>query len=139
MKTKHTLKELSLLTDISIRNIRFYIQNEIVDKPFGQNKGAYYTQTHLDQLMMIKKYKDAGVSLERISQIIKNKEQNLSIDYQTKQGSVEILSRIHLMQGIELVINPEISKFTQRDVRKLSEMILKNIETIEEEKKNEKE
>ena len=130
------MKELSALVDMTTRNIRFYIQEGVVDKPHGQNKGAYYTEKHLQQLLTVKKYKEAGVSLERIAQIIHEEEGASSVDYRIKPGNIEVLSRIHLMEGLELTINPERSGLTQADIRKLSRSILETIESLQKEKNN---
>lgn len=135
-KKNYTMKELSAYVDMTARNIRFYIQQEVVDKPFGQNKGAYYTEKHLEQLLTVKKYKDAGVSLERIAQIIHEDETSPKIDYQIKPGNIELVSRIHLIDGLELTINPERSGLTQQDIRKLSRAILETMETIQKDKNN---
>ncbi len=129
------MKELSALVDMTARNIRFYIQEGIVDKPHGQNKGAYYTEIHLQQLLTVKKYKDAGVSLERIAQII-HEDASPKVDYKIRPGNIEVISRIHLMEGLELTINPERSGLTQEDIRKLSRTILESIETMKKEKNN---
>jgi DNA-binding transcriptional MerR regulator len=138
MKTKkhYTMKELSALVDMTARNIRFYIQEGIVDKPHGQNKGAYYTEKHLRQLLTVKKYKDAGVSLERIAQIIHEDEAAPQVDYKIKPGNIEVVSRIYLMDGLELTVNPEKSGLTQQDIRKLSRTLLETIESLAKEKNN---
>jgi len=135
MKTnkRYTLNELSALTDINARTIRFYIQQGVVDKPHGLNKGAYYTEEHLQQLLTVKKYKEAGVSLDRIAQIIHEEQGSESIDYRTRPGQIEVLSRIHLMEGVELSINPERSCLRQQDIRQLSRGILEIIETLKKE------
>ena len=138
MKTekKYTIKELSVLVDMTARNIRFYIQQEVVDKPHGLNKGAYYTEKHLQQLLTVKKYKDAGVSLERITQIIHEEENATVVNYKIKPGNIEVISRIQLMEGLELTVNPERSGLTQQDIRKLSRGLLEIIETLHKEKNN---
>ena len=97
-----------------------------------RNKGAYYTENHLQQLITVKKYKDAGVSLDRIAQIIHEEEGGQVIDYRIKPGNIEVVSRIHLMDGVELTINPERSGLTQQDIRQLSRGILEIIETLKE-------
>jgi len=135
MKTQkhYNMKELSALIDMTPRTIRFYIQEGVVDKPHGQNKGAYYTHQHLQQLLTVKKYKEAGVSLERIAQII-HEEGSPVVDYKIKPGNIEVISRIHLMDGVELTINPERSGLTQQEIRQLSRTILETIETLQKEK-----
>ena len=138
MKTEkhYSLKELSTLVDMSARNIRYYIQQEIVDKPHGLNKGAYYTDEHLRQLITVKKYKDAGVSLERIAQIIHEEQNTPQVDYKIRPGNIEVISRIQLMEGLELSINPERSGLTQHEIRILSKGILELIETMQKERNN---
>lgn len=129
------MKELSALVDMTARNIRFYIQEGIVDKPHGQNKGAYYTEKHLQQLLTVKKYKDAGVSLERIAQII-HEEGMHEVNYRIKPGNIEVISRIHLMDGVELTVNPERSGLTQQQLRQLSKTVLDFMENLHKENNN---
>ena len=138
MKTlkQYTMKELSALVDMTARNIRFYIQQGVVDKPEGVNKGAYYTDKHLQQLLTVKKYKDAGVSLERISQIIHQEKNPSTIDFKIPSGNIEVISRIYLHDGVELTINPERSEFTQANIRELSKTILETIKKIKQGKNN---
>jgi len=133
IKKHYNMKELSALTDMSPRNIRFYIQEGIVDKPLGQNRGAYYTDKHLQQLLTVKKYKEAGVSLERIAQII-HEASIPKVDYRIKPGNIEVVSRIHLTDGVELTINPELAGLTQQQIRMLSKTLLETIDSLRKEK-----
>lgn len=130
---RYTLKELSSLVGMSARSIRFYIQEGVIDKPFGQNRGAYYTNKHLQQLLTVKKYKEAGVSLERIRQII-HEDSLPKVNYQITPGNIEVVSRIHLMDGVELIINPELSRLTQKEIRIITKTVLETIEKIAKEK-----
>ncbi len=52
------------------RTVRYYIQKGLVDRPEGVGKGAFYSHTHLEQLLAIRKWKTAGLSLERIQDIL---------------------------------------------------------------------
>ena len=136
MKTEknYSIKELSTLVDMTARNIRYYIQQAVVDKPHGLNKGAYYTDKHLRQLLTVKKYKDAGVSLERIAQIVHEDSEAPGVDYKIRPGHIEVISRIQLLEGVELTINPERSGLSQQEIRQLTREILERIETIQKEK-----
>ena len=40
---KFTIDELAGLTELPPRNVRYYIQKGLVDRPEGIGKGAYYT------------------------------------------------------------------------------------------------
>ena len=132
-KKRYSIKELSALTDISLRTIRFYIQEGLVEKPLGQAKGAYYTDRHLQQLLTIRKYKEAGVSLERIAQIL-GEESSSPVDYRIRPGRIRVLSHIDLMEGVELTIDPELSGLSQSDIRHLVREILESMEKIRKEK-----
>ena len=135
---QYSIKEVSVLVNMTTRNIRFYIQQGIIDKPKGLNKGAYYTDKHLQQLLIVKKYKDAGVSLERIAQIIYQKNNSETIDFKIPSGSIEVISRIYLHDGVELTINPESSGLVQSDIRELSRIILETIKKIKQGKNSDK-
>ena len=135
MKTekRYTLRELSAMLDLSPRTIRFYIQEGLVDRPEGQNKGAYYTERHLRQLRTVRKYKEAGVSLERIAQIL-HEEESPEVDYRIRPGTIEVISRIHLAEGLELCVDPERSGLDRQAIRTLSKEILRVLEELKKEK-----
>ena len=65
------MDEIAALTELPRRTVRYYIQESLVDRPDGIGKGAYYTQHHLEQLLLIRKWQLAGLSLERISEVLK--------------------------------------------------------------------
>ncbi|OQX75132.1 MAG: hypothetical protein B6D59_00305 [Campylobacteraceae bacterium 4484_4] len=130
-KEKFTINELSAFVDMTPRNIRFYIQQGVVDKPIGQKKGAYYTQHHLRQLLTVKKYREAGVSLERIAQIIHEENTDHEISYPVVPGKIEVISRIFLTAGVELTIDPEKSGLRQEEIRTLGKRILEIIEQLQ--------
>jgi DNA-binding transcriptional MerR regulator len=134
-KKRYTLKELSALTDLSARTIRYYIQEGLVDKPEGQFKGAYYTDRHLRQLATIKKYKESGVSLERIAQILHEESEEAIPLAGVRPGTVEVISRIHLADGLELTVNPERTGLSQSDIRRIAKEIAALIETVKKEKR----
>ena len=51
----HSLQDISKLTGLPVRTIRYYIQKDLVDKPEGARKTASYSQSHLEQLMTVKR------------------------------------------------------------------------------------
>ena len=71
MKTKKfTIDEICALVEMNKRTVRYYIQKGLVDRPEGIGKGAFYSHAHLEQLLAIRKWKAAGLSLERIQDIL---------------------------------------------------------------------
>ncbi len=118
-----TLDELCTLVDANKRTIRFYIQKGLVDRPEGTGKGAYYTHRHLEQLLGIRKWKDAGLSLERIQELLGH---STDADLSGKpvppprprrSGAVEVWSRVYLQDGLELHIEPQRSGLAPEQVR----------------------
>lgn len=131
-----TLEELSPLVEMNKRKIRFYIQKGLVDKPEGTGKGAYYTHRHLEQLLTIRKWKEAGLSLERIEELLGYTDQTADLvrpippPRPKKTGSVEVWSHIYIEDGVELHIDPHRSGLSPEQIRALSQEILKLYENI---------
>ena len=95
MSDDFDLKQLSVLVDIPVRAIRFYMQKGLVDRSIGAGKTARYTNTHLEQLLLIKKWKDAGLSIDRIADLLnKRDEQALPPVPQPKIGDVRVVSQV---------------------------------------------
>jgi len=69
-------------------------------------------------LLTVKKYKEAGVSLERIAQILHEDEPSNTVDYKMRPGHIEVVSRIQLMDGLEL---------TDYDLRLLDERTINRL------------
>ena len=67
---KFTIDEICALVEMNKRTVRYYIQKGLVDRPEGIGKGAFYSHAHLEQLLAIRKWKAAGLSLERIQDIL---------------------------------------------------------------------
>ena len=144
MKNNHkifTLEELCTLIEMNKRKIRFYIQKCLVDRPEGTGKGAYYTHSHLEQLLAIRKWKEAGLSLERIQEILGDQNQaaepgKLTPPPRLKMtGSIEVWSHLHIKDGVELNIEPQRSGLTPEQVRALCREIVKQYEKIKAEEK----
>jgi DNA-binding transcriptional MerR regulator len=130
-----TLDELAALVDINTRTIRFYIQKGLVDRPEGLAKGSFYTHRHLEQLLAIRKWKDAGLSLERIQELIGEESADLSAQpipppRRKRPGAIEVWSHIHIADGVEVHIEPQRSGLSPEQVRRLSRAILDHYQTI---------
>ena len=132
----YSLDELCSLTDTSKRTVRFYMQEGLVDRSEGQRKGAYYLERHLMQLLEIKKWQKAGLSLERIKQIIRDEKDNELIPpIQPQQpGSLEVWSHLTIADGIQLQIEPKRSGLSPEQIRKLLKSVTKELNRITGEK-----
>lgn len=130
-----TLDELCVLVETNKRKIRFYIQKGLIDRPEGTGKGAFYTHRHLEQLLAIRKWKDAGLSLERIQELLEEENPTeaskpVPPPRQRKAGSVEVWSHLHISDGVEVHIEPQRSGLTPEQLRALCQAILREYENI---------
>lgn len=130
-----SLDELSSLTALKKRTIRYYIQKGLVDAPEGTGKGAVYTLQHLEQLLTLIRLKSSGLYLDRIRELIKDPEQpshSESYLYPVPRkniGHVEVWSRIHLNHGVELNIEPIQAGLNPEQINFLCQEIMKMLET----------
>jgi len=137
---KFTLEELCSLVEMSKRKVRYYIQKGLVSRPKGSGKGAYYGYVHLEQLLAIRKWKAAGLSLERIQEILAagqdayQPEKPLPPPRIKKQGLVEVWSHLYIDDGVEIHIEPGRAGLSPDQVRSFFRQILvqyKNIKSKE--------
>ena len=111
-----TLDELCTLSDTSRRTVRYYIQLGLVDRPIGETRAAHYVGRHLEQLLKIRQFTDAGVSLERIREVLSGEAPPVP-PRQRKPGSVQVKSHLFIADGVELQISPEDAGLTPEQVR----------------------
>lgn len=100
-----SLDELCALTDLPRRTVRYYIQQGLVARPEGAKRGAYYTRSHLERLLTIRKWQRAGLSLERIEELTAGDGRALPPERPRRPGDVSVRSHIVLSPGVELVVD----------------------------------
>ena len=129
MNTKtFTADELSQLTDIPKRTIRYYIQLGLVDRPIGETKAAHYVDTHLDQLLRVKKLTEAKVPLERIRQVMDG-EAEAPPTSPRKPGSMEVKTHLYVMPGVEIQISAEEAGMSPEQIRMLLKEVMASRKT----------
>ncbi len=100
-----TLSELCILADLPVRTLRYYVQNGLVDRPEGETRAARYGPRHLEQALLLKKWTAAGLSLERIRELLHGQEP--AVPPKTRAaGSIEVCSHLTVTDGLEVVISP---------------------------------
>lgn len=116
MDAEFTLNELCTLADLPVRTVRYYIQIGLVDRPEGETRAARYGRRQLKQLLSIRKWTAAGVSLERIRELLHGEE--APVPPRARQpGSVEVCSHLLVTEGIEVVIEPGRAELSPEQVR----------------------
>ena len=112
-----TLDEVAALAELPRRTVRYYIQSGLIDRPQGVGKGAYYTQRHVEQLLLVRKWQLAGLSLERIGEVLRQKAAGPLPPTPRRPGTVEVWSHLVVADGVELTLEPSRADLTPEQVR----------------------
>jgi DNA-binding transcriptional MerR regulator len=62
----YNIDELADLGGVTRRTVRYYVQEGLLPAPLGVGRGRHYGQTHLDRLLEVKAWQEAGLSLDEI-------------------------------------------------------------------------
>lgn len=128
MDTTFTLEQLSSLTDLPLRTIRYYIQLGLVDRHEGDRRHARYTQKHLDQVLQIRALADQGIPLERIKQLINGI--TTPPPPPKAAGDISVISKVFIATGVELHLDPQSAGLSPEKLRKFVRTVLSNWEEI---------
>ena len=120
---QHTLSELCILADMPVRTFRYYVQTGLVDRPDGGTKGAKYSARHLEQALLIKKWTSAGVSLERIKELLRGEAPPVPAKTR-KAGAIEVCSHLLVADGVEVVLEPTRAGLTPEQVRAFAKGVM---------------
>jgi len=125
-----TLDELARAVALPRRTVRYYIQIGLLDRPEGLGRGAHYAPHHLAKLQEIKKWKKAGLSLERIRELIDPEKLKILISPPEPQrkGTVEVWSHVVIDEGIEITLNPTRLNMTPEQVREFASAVADHYE-----------
>lgn len=128
MESTFSLEQLSALTDLPLRTIRYYIQLGLVDRHEGDRKHARYTQKHIDQVLQVRSLADQGIPLERIKQLI----HGISTPPPPAKsaGDISVISKVFVAPGVELHLEPQTAGLTPEKLRKFVRTVLSNWEEI---------
>lgn len=126
---KYTFEELCALSGLSSRTLRYYMQIGLVDKPVGQTRAAHYLSLHLEKILRIKQLSEAGISLERIREVLDG-ETNPLPPRSKKPGQIEVRSHLWVTDGIELQVSPETAEMTPEELRSFFKKVLEAYQEI---------
>lgn len=114
---KLNLRQLGEQAGVPERTIRFYIHKGMLPGPEGAKRGAWYTDGHLADLLRIKEWQEAGLSLDAIAGLLQAKSE-APIE-PARPGAVEVRSHLVVADGLELVVAPDRARLTQAQLRQL--------------------
>ena len=115
---RFSIDELSTLAGVTPRTVRYYIAEGLVDRPEGEKRGSHYVRRHLEQLLVIRRWTDAGLSLERVRELMAGAPEDPA-PRRAAPGAVEVWSRVTMADGLEVHIEPGRAGLTPEQVRAL--------------------
>lgn len=113
---RFSLDDLCTLTGLSKRTVRYYIQIGLVDRPAGETRAAHYTNTHVEQLVQVLKWTKAGVSLDRVRELMVGGEAKIP-PRPRGAGTVEVWSHFVVADGVEMTLEPGRAGLSPEQVR----------------------
>lgn len=113
-----SIDQLAAHTGLTVRTVRYYLQQGLLSRPEGAKRGAYYGQHHVDELLALRRWADAGHSLERIRQL-----RSGAVDDPPRRGvapgTVAVWSRLTLADGLEVHVDPQRAGLAPEQLRAL--------------------
>ncbi len=113
---RYSIDELSTLAGVTPRTVRYYIAQGLLGRPEGEKRGAHYLRRHLEQLLLIRRWTDAGLSLDRVRELIAGAPEDPP-RRAVPPGSVEVWSRVTVADGLEVHLEPGRAGLTPEQVR----------------------
>jgi DNA-binding transcriptional MerR regulator len=107
---RYTIEELAEATGFSVRTIRYYIQEGLLDPPPGRGRGGYYFDSHLQRLRQIKALQEQGLKLSSIEQVLR-KGQRPEI-----HGERDLWVRYSIQPGVEIHVSREVEEQERRSI-----------------------
>ena len=131
-----TLDDIAALAELPRRTVRYYIQTGLVDRPHGVGKGASYTQHHIEQLLLVRKWQLAGLSLERIGEVLKQQASGPLPPTPRRAGTVEVWSHLVVADGVEVTLEPGRAGLSPEQVRAFVRGVMRVYEQLHESEGN---
>lgn len=126
---KYTFEELCTLTGVSSRTLRYYIQIGLVDKPIGQTRGAHYLSLHIEKILRIKQLTEAGISLERIREVLSGSPMPLP-ERPKKPGDISVRTHLWVGEGIEIEVSAETAGLSPEQLRQFLKGVMQTYEQV---------
>ena len=115
---RFSIDELATLAGVTARTVRYYIAEGLVERPVGEKRGAHYLRRHLEQILLIRRWTDAGISLDRVRELIAGAPEDPARKC-VQPGSVEVWSRLTVVDGLEVHVEPGRAGLAPEQVRAL--------------------
>lgn len=126
----YSFDELCTMVELPSRTVRYYIQLGLVDRPDGANRGARYGARHIEQLLTIRKWQSAGLSLERIRELLEAPDANAPPPRKRGVGTVEVWSHLLVADGVELHVESGVAGLSPEELHEFYRDVMAQFEAI---------
>ena len=116
-----------------MRTVRYYVQVGLVDRPQGETRAARYGPKQLEQLLLVQKWTAAGVSLERIRELLQGEAAPVP-PRPRAAGSVDVRSHLTVADGVEVVLEPGRAGLSPEQVRNFFKGVMAAFNEVVEDK-----
>ncbi len=104
--SRFSFDQLAQLSGVAPRTIRFYIQMELMPRPNGNRRGAWYDDRHLETLLRIRRLTEKGLSLEAVRRALSPAADEAEADREAASPAISTRTHLRLAPGLELVLDP---------------------------------
>jgi DNA-binding transcriptional MerR regulator len=115
---RYGIEELATLAGVTPRTVRYYIAQGLIERPAGEKRGAHYLPHHLEQLLRVRRWADAGHTLERIRELVAGAPEDPA-PRAAAPGTLAVWSRVTLADGLEVHVEPGRAGLSPEQVRAL--------------------
>jgi DNA-binding transcriptional MerR regulator len=123
------VEALCVLTGFTKRTVRYYIHLGLVDKPVGETRAARYGQRHLERLLAIRRWTQAGLSLEAIRELLSEDMEQFR-QRPNRAGTVEVWSHFIVAEGVEVKLDPAQAGLSSAQTRRLFAAVAEAFQNI---------
>lgn len=119
---KYTIEDLKNLTGYSIRTIRYYVQEGLIEPPAGRGRGGFYYDSQLNKLLQIRSLQEKGMGLFAIREHLKEGKEEIP------KYTRDVWIRYEVMPGFEINIRRDIEEKEGKkifDIVKIAKSIMK--------------
>ena len=118
MATKtYNLKELSQISGVKPRTIRFYISKNLLPPPVKRGRNSIYSEEHVKRLEEIKRLKEEGLLLKEIS--LKTNS--------TILPEPETFAKYKISDDVTIIVKSDISPWRAKKIKEAIEDMIKKL------------
>src|SRR5687767_9156222 len=105
--TRYAIGDLARLAGVSLRTVRYYVQESLIPPPLGLGRGNHYGPEHLQEILRVKAMQEAGKTLDEVRRLPAKQtvlRPGASFEAGPRAPERSIWRRLTLAPGVELQV-----------------------------------